>query len=170
MILPLEAREIVVPECVIWPPGIRVWDATMKADAEFAVMVEKSRVMAGVPFEGVRVVGWATGAIVVGLLLRFVDGDAGSLSGLGFTGSDAGSLFDEAAGSAGSAGESPITFVVDVGGTGSLLGCGTGGAELLLGVGTGLSTGNVDGSGLLFSGLGEVWTGSGVGSWTGAAG
>jgi hypothetical protein len=49
---PLEAREYTVSECVICPPGIRVWEAMTNAEEGFAVMVEPSTVIfAGVVTE-----------------------------------------------------------------------------------------------------------------------
>lgn len=52
--LPAEFRERMTGEaegeegdCVIWPPGVSVWELMTKAEAEFAVMVEVPRVMTG---------------------------------------------------------------------------------------------------------------------------
>jgi hypothetical protein len=44
---PLDASERIVPEFVIWLPGVRVCAPTTKAEAEFAVMVELPTVITG---------------------------------------------------------------------------------------------------------------------------
>jgi hypothetical protein len=41
----LDAREYIVPEFVIWPPGMRVCEATTNAEAELAVIAEPPTVI-----------------------------------------------------------------------------------------------------------------------------